>query len=370
MKILVTGSTGFIGSALVKNILKNTGHTVINIVLQTIKILYYRSCLILGGSYFREGLDTQMTQAYTKNGATVLAYPVKNSGRYDAITLNSEKKTIFIEKKPVNTSSKLGITGHNQLTNTHKKYRPSYLVNVYAYTNAGKAELNNSLVTLRNSTALENLTPACKKIVITLLHTSTEYVFSRDQSTPYNPNDTCNPINIYGKSKFIDNKPTLKTKPCSFITKTSWVFSEFKNNFVKIILKLANEKNSISVVDDQIGRPTYASSNLAKFILNFTINYKTIDIKNNIIHFANSENCCWFNFSQKVIEYGHKLKLIHNIPSLQQTKTHHLNLKAQHPPYCVLNIANTEKVLNIKIRNWESALYEMLNILADKYHHA
>ncbi|MCX4026102.1 dTDP-4-dehydrorhamnose reductase [Endozoicomonas sp. SM1973] len=266
------------------------------------------------------------------------------------------------------SSKELDITDRAQLINTLNKHKPSYLVNAAAYTNVDKAESDDNLAIIVNGTALEDLASECKKRAITLLHISTDYVFSGDQSTPYNPNDICNPINMYGKSKLIGEKLILNTNPDSFIIRTSWVFSEFKSNFVKTILKLTNEKNSISVVDDQIGRPTYASD-LAKFILDFIINYKTFDIKNNIIHFANSGNCSWFDFSQKIIEYGHKLKLIHNIPYLQRAKTHHLNLKAQRPAYSVLNTADTEKVFNIKIRNWENALYETLNILADEYHY-
>src|ERR1700757_2941355 len=144
-----------------------------------------------------------------------------------------------------------------------KKYfdghRIDFCVNCAAYTAVDKAEAEADTAFLINGDAVGNLAAVCKMKGAQFIHISTDYVFDGTGTTPYLESDPVKPLGIYGASKLHGEQLALENNPGTIIIRTSWVYSSFGNNFVKTMLRLMRERESISVVNDQKGRPTYAA---------------------------------------------------------------------------------------------------------------
>ncbi|MDO9276808.1 MAG: dTDP-4-dehydrorhamnose reductase [Lutibacter sp.] len=226
------------------------------------------------------------------------------------------------------------------------------MVNCAAYTDVNKAEEEHEFADEVNHLAVRNLGLIAKKHHLKLIHLSTDYVFDGNSSIPYKETDATNPKNAYGISKLNGEKALLEINPKnSIIIRTSWLYSEFGNNFVKSILKLSKEKESISVVSDQIGSPTYAKD-LAEAILQIIPAITNNDIQ--IYHYANKGQCSWFQLATAIIEIAQQNCEVLPIPS-EAFKT-----KAKRPKYSLLNTDKIEQEFNLKIPNWEDSLKECL----------
>ena len=226
------------------------------------------------------------------------------------------------------------------------------MVNCAAYTDVNKAEEELELADEVNHLAVRNLGLIAKKHHLKLIHLSTDYVFDGNSGIPYKETDTTNPKNAYGVSKLNGEKALLKINPKnSIMIRTSWLYSEFGNNFVKSILKLSKEKESISVVSDQIGSPTYAKD-LAEAILQIipAINNEGVQI----YHYANKGNCSWFQLATAIIEIAQHNCEVLPIPS-EAFKT-----KAKRPKYSLLNTDKIAQEFHLKIPDWEDSLKECL----------
>ncbi len=149
-----------------------------------------------------------------------------------------------------------------------------YCINCAAYTAVDKAEVEKDKAFLVNAEAAKYLAESCKEHGATLIHVSTDFVFDGEKGEPYTEEDKPNPINIYGASKLKGEQYVQNILEKHFIIRTSWVYSEYGHNFVKTMLRLAEERNEISVVNDQIGSPTYAGD-LAKVIFTIILKEKT-----------------------------------------------------------------------------------------------
>jgi dTDP-4-dehydrorhamnose reductase len=229
------------------------------------------------------------------------------------------------------------------------------IINCAAYTNVDKAEDELFLANEINYLAVKNLGEISKKHHLKLIHISTDYVFDGNSSKAYIETDSTNPQNNYGISKLNGEKALLEINASnSIIIRTSWLYSEFKSNFVKTILKISKDKKEISVVNNQIGSPTYAKD-LAVVIL------KIIPLINNknteIYHYSNTGNCSWFEFATKIVNYSNiKCKVIP--VSSAQFKT-----KAKRPNFSLLNTKKIENMFNIEIPEWKQSLKTCLNNL-------
>jgi dTDP-4-dehydrorhamnose reductase len=226
------------------------------------------------------------------------------------------------------------------------------MVNCAAYTDVNKAEEELELADEVNHLAVRNLGLIAKKHHLKLIHLSTDYVFDGNSSIPYKETDATNPKNAYGISKLNGEKALLEINPKnSIMIRTSWLYSEFGNNFVKSILKLSKEKESISVVSDQIGSPTYAKD-LAGAILQIipAINNEGVQI----YHYANKGNCSWFQLATAIIEIAQHNCEVLPIPS-EAFKT-----KAKRPKYSLLNTDKIAQEFHLKIPDWEDSLKECM----------
>ncbi|MBP8157723.1 MAG: dTDP-4-dehydrorhamnose reductase, partial [Flavobacterium sp.] len=248
-------------------------------------------------------------------------------------------------------SSELDITDFAQCEAVFNQYQPDYCINTAAYTAVDKAETEPEKAHLINVIGAKNLAEVCKENNTALLHISTDFVFDGNKQSPYTETDLPNPTGIYGQTKRDGEIAIQQTWAKHFIIRTSWVYSNFGHNFMKTMLRLASEKETISVVNDQIGTPTYAVD-LAEAILQIIATDNQQPTTNNfgIYNFSNEGQCSWFDFAQKIFE-------IHNIRiNLQSIPTSSFPTPAKRPSYSVLDKTKIKNTFGLEIKNWEQSL--------------
>lgn len=248
-------------------------------------------------------------------------------------------------------SSELDISSKNSCEQVFSKFKPNYCINTAAYTAVDKAETEAEKAYLINVIGARNLAELCQFYQTTLLHVSTDFVFDGTKTFPYTEEDIPNPTGVYGQTK-LDGELEVQNK-CDnyFIVRTSWVYSQFGNNFMKTMLRLAHERDSISVVDDQIGTPTNAVD-LANALLSIILfSHKNSETKKyGIYNFSNEGQCSWFDFAKMIFK-------INNISlNLQSIPTSSYPTPAKRPSYSVLDKAKIMLDFGIEIKNWEDSL--------------
>ncbi len=268
-----------------------------------------------------------------------------------------EVKFIFCDSK------ELDITQKDNCFEVFKKYNPNYCINAAAYTAVDKAESEPEKTHLINVIGAKNLAEVCKEFDTKLLHISTDFVFDgnyenlspRAQSRGYNEEDIPNPTGVYGQTKLDGEKAIQQTWEKHFIIRTSWVYSQFGNNFMKTMLRLASERDTISVVNDQIGTPTNAldlAKVLVKIIL--TDNQQPTTGNCGIYNFSNEGQCSWYDFAKEIFKQN-------NISiNLQPIPTTSFPTPAKRPSYSVLDKSKIKKVFGVEVKNWEKSLRQKI----------
>jgi len=176
---------------------------------------------------------------------------------------------------------------------------PDVVVNATAYTSVDSAEFVPQEADLINHLAVANLAEICSGIESTLIHISTDYVFDGLRTEPYNEEVQSNPQGVYGGTKLL-GELAIKQSACRhLIIRTSWVFSEYGDNFLKTIIRLGAQRDQLNVVDDQIGCPTYAQD-IARAIVSIISNLDTNNMASGIYHFCGDQPCSWFEFAEAI----------------------------------------------------------------------
>jgi len=235
--------------------------------------------------------------------------------------------------------------------NYFEAVHPNYLINCAAYTAVDKAESEKELAYQINAEAVGVLAAICQQQHCRFIHISTDYVFDGTAKSPYNEDDPCSPQSVYGASKCEGEKLALQFNPDSIIIRTSWVYSSFGKNFVKTILRLLQEKPSLSVVNDQFGSPTYAAD-LAEAILSI-ISTKTW--KSGIYNYSNSGNISWYDFAVAIAELQRSTVPIEGI-STDQYPT-----PARRPAFSVLDKTKITQAFGVPIKDWRESLARCLS---------
>lgn len=249
----------------------------------------------------------------------------------------------------------LNITSKNEVARYFKNNKFDYCVNCAAYTAVDKSETDKEQVELVNINGVKNLTNACSYNNTVLIHISTDFVFDGKNNRSYKETDKTNPINVYGDSKLKGEIEVQNKLQKFFIIRTSWLYSSYGNNFVKTMLRLSDSKDSLSVVDDQIGTPTYAND-LAKVIL------KIIESKNanfGVYHYSNEGVASWYDFAKMIFEYSKKDINLLPINSKQYP------LPAKRPKFTVLNKNKIKNDLDITIPHWIDSLKDCLKKISN-----
>jgi len=227
-----------------------------------------------------------------------------------------------------------------------------YCINCAAYTAVDKAETEVEKAFEINAKGAKNLALVCNEQGAVLIHVSTDFVFDGDKTEPYTETDIPKPISVYGASKLQGEVEIQKTLKKHFIIRTSWLYSEHGANFMKTMLRLAETRDEISVVSDQIGTPTYAGD-LADVIL------KIINSKNTnfgLYHYSNEGVASWYDFA-KVIFEGSNLKI-----KTTPIKTEAYPTPAKRPVYSVMDKRKIINTLKITAPNWQDSLSKTINL--------
>ena len=253
-------------------------------------------------------------------------------------------------------SNSLNITDSKAIASAFKQYQPDFCINAAAYTAVDLAESEKDKAFEINEKAVRHLALACANHQTVLLHISTDFVFDGTNNEPYLETDKTNPISVYGESKLAGELsiPTILKE--YFIMRTSWVFSEFGKNFLNTMLRLADQKPEISVVNDQRGCPTHALD-LAKALLIIIEKTAKHEVKNafGTYHFSNKNETTWFGFAQKIMEVYEKNCLAHPIPTTSYPTP------AKRPKFSVMNTSKFEKTFQFETQSWEEALQKYKN---------
>jgi dTDP-4-dehydrorhamnose reductase len=253
------------------------------------------------------------------------------------------------------TKDELTIDDEAAVKNYFDSYAIDYCVNCAAYTAVDKAETETEKAMLINATAVANLAKVCKEYQAQFIHISTDYVFDGTATEPYKEDDLVSPVNLYGASKLNGEELAIQNNPQSIIIRTSWVYSSFGNNFVKTMLRLMKDRESINVVSDQQGCPTYAAD-LASAIMQIIQSDKKI-AGSTIFNYSNTGAINWYQFAVAIKELSGSNCIVNPIPATQYPTP------AKRPSYSVMDTTKIQQTFNLGIPQWKDSLKLCLKLL-------
>lgn len=251
---------------------------------------------------------------------------------------------------------KLDITNIEDIRNMVKKNNVDIIVNCAAYTNVDKAESDYDTANLINNTAAGNLATAMKEAGGTLIHISTDYVFQGDRNTPCQEDWATNPLGVYGKTKLAGEAAIATTGCNSIIIRTAWLYSQWGKNFVKTMQSLTATHDTLKVVFDQVGTPTFAGD-LADVIAHI-INTGQTD-KTGIYHFSNEGVCSWYDFAKLIC------KLSGNTCDINPCYSEEFPSPVKRPHFSVLDKKKIKETFGIKVPYWTDSLEVCIKQLAE-----
>ncbi|MBP3545868.1 MAG: dTDP-4-dehydrorhamnose reductase [Alphaproteobacteria bacterium] len=264
--------------------------------------------------------------------------------------LGNELRLLLQNKAEYVDREELDITDEAAVSDYVTKDKYEAIINCAAYTAVDKAEDEPELAEKINVYGPKNLA----KTGVPLVHVSTDYVFNGQNYVPYKEGDETAPRSVYGVTKLAGEKAVIENASTAVVIRTAWLYSEFGNNFVKTMQRLGAERESLNVVFDQIGSPTYAKD-LAQAIVEILPQLKKGTKE--IYHFSNEGVCSWYDFAVEIMKKSNLSCKVFPIESSQYPT------KAVRPSYSVLNKSKIKTDFGIKIRHWEEALQECINNL-------
>lgn len=248
------------------------------------------------------------------------------------------------------TSAEADITDRQQLEQVFNEVKPDFSINAAAYTAVDKAESEPERAYAINVTGAKNLAEVCLQFNTTLLHISTDFVFDGNKDTPYTEDDATNPQGVYGKTKREGEQEIAKILPQHYIIRTSWLYSEYGNNFMKTMLRLAAERDKLGVVNDQTGTPTNAND-LAEALLQIITRGKKAY---GIYHYSNEGVATWYEFAGEIFRINNVLIDLQPIP------TSAYPTPAKRPAYSVMDKSRIKEVFGLDIKGWQDSLAAVL----------
>ncbi len=258
-------------------------------------------------------------------------------------------------------STELDITDAGQVLDTLAKIQPEVLINAAAYTAVDKAEQESGLAYAVNSMGSENLAKACQKQNIPLLHISTDYVFDGEKASAYTEADTPNPTGVYGASKLEGDQKIQQIWPKHIIVRVSWVFGEQGNNFVKTMLRLAAQRDELSIVDDQFGAPTSAIA-ISQCLLDIldADTFNQSQCPWGTYHLQSDPGVTWYEFAGEIFQQAKNLGLITKTMKLNPIPSSEFPTPVKRPANSKLDGIKLQQNFSISPVHWQDDLQHML----------
>ena len=248
------------------------------------------------------------------------------------------------------SSQDLDITNQEHVNHFFDTNKIDFCINAAAYTAVDKAETEIEKAVSINVLGPKNLAMVCQKNNVKLIHVSTDFVFDGASSKPYLETDATNPLGVYGKTKLDGEQAVIDNMKEYFIIRTSWVYSQFGNNFRNTMLRLASERDSLSIVSDQIGSPTNAVD-LAKALLSIV---QSNSSKYGIYNFSNEGIASWYDFASEIFKINNVVIEVNPIP------TEAFPTPAKRPKYSLLDKSKIKNTFGIEIKTWQESLLQTI----------
>lgn len=247
------------------------------------------------------------------------------------------------------SSREIDITDFASLKKIMQELRPQLVINAAAYTDVDGAEKDKNLAFAVNAEGVRNIALTAREIHCPVVHFGTDYIFDGSKGNPYREEDEANPLNVYGQSKLAGEKYLMEITDNYLLIRTAWLYGKKRKNFVKTIITKAKREKVLSVVDDQIGSPTYAFD-LAGAV-SLLIKKRAIGI----YHVVNSGACSWFDFALAIVRsIG-----LDNV-EIMPVKSKDYPRPARRPSYSVLDCSRFSFLTGFTMRSWEDALKDFL----------
>jgi len=259
------------------------------------------------------------------------------------------------------TREQLDLTDFQNIRSFIEKNQFDVIINCAAYTAVDKSEVEKEQANLVNHLSVKNIAEIARDNCIKLIHISTDYVFDGLKLKPYNEKDNTSPKNVYGKTKLDGENAILSTMACdALIIRTSWLYSEYGNNFLDTILKLTQTKEKLNIVSDQIGSPTYAND-LAIAILKIIESKKFYEATqiSEVFHYSNDGKCSWYDFAKEIVQISGKKCSIDPISSKEYPQ------RATRPKHVLLDKDKIRDFFGLEIIFWTDSLNKCIQALSN-----
>lgn len=254
--------------------------------------------------------------------------------------------------------SEINLLDSHSIHTYFKTIQPDVIINAAAYTAVDKAEQEKGLADKLNHGAVRQIAGICSRQGIHLVHISTDFIFNGMNHKPYQPQDTPNPISVYGETKLKGEQAVREILDANAtIIRTGWLYSSHGSNFVKSMLSLMDTKPALSIIDEQIGTPTWANG-LARAV------WGTIERKvTGTYHFTDAGVASWYDFAIAIQEEALKMNLIKKEIPVNPIPAHQYPTPATRPFYSILDKTSLWKALDVKPIHWRRQLRTMLKEL-------
>lgn len=251
--------------------------------------------------------------------------------------------------------SQLDISNNKQVNAIVHEFHPTVIINAAAYTAVDKAETESELAKSVNYNGAKNLAEAACEVGAVIIHISTDYVFSGNKSGLYSEADKVNPQGVYGQTKLEGEQAVALACPAHIILRTAWVFSEHGNNFVKTMLRLGLTRDTLGVVADQFGGPTYAGD-IAKAIITIALAIGSGSRAYGIYHYSGAPHVSWQQFAVEIFKVAKEQSVLNSLITVNTIDTESYPTPAKRPANSTLDCSKIKNVFSIQPSDWRLAL--------------
>lgn len=237
-----------------------------------------------------------------------------------------------------------------------RQIQPDVVINAAAYTQVDQAEKEEAKAFVVNAETPAAVAAWCAKNGKTFIHYSTDYVFSGSGTEPHTEEDETGPLNAYGRTKLSGEKMIAECGGNYLVLRTSWVYDEINRNFVTAMLRLGNERDTLSIVNDQVGAPTYAFDLAAMTVEIVDKAVKKNEFPSGVFHLCHAGETTWYNFAVKIFDIARRDGAPLKISRVEAIPSSAYKSAAQRPLNSRLNTEKIRKTFGLSIPHWESGL--------------